>query len=56
MAEPANRGAGCPGLPSSVKHIQLRESVFTIWTQSKGNSGFTDSIDSKIAEHLLYRR
>ena len=40
MAEPAHQGAGRPHLPGSIHYIQLRESVFTLWRESKCNSGF----------------
>ena len=56
MAEPARQGAGHPRLPGSVKYIQLRESVFTLWRKRKGNSGFGNSTDSEFAEYLLHRR
>ena len=56
MAEPARRGAGRPRLPGSVKYIRLGESVFTLWRQKEGNTGFGDSTDSEFAEHLLHRR
>ena len=56
MAEPARRRASRPHLPGSVKYIRLRESVFTLWRQKKGNTGFGGSTDSEFAKYLLHRR
>ena len=55
MAATSRRRVGRPRLPSCLKSIRLRDSVFEPWRARKQALGFMESSDSEFAEFLLHR-